>query len=119
IRKGKFAMYDYGLWGNIRRYGSFQPPAFDISSIPTSLPIWMGYGGSDALADVTDLEQTVNELKSTPELLYLESYGHIDFILSVNAKEDVYSHMIDFFRIQDEASSSQLSGSKISKQLNR
>ncbi|KAI3916050.1 hypothetical protein MKW98_004491 [Papaver atlanticum] len=119
IRKGKFAMYDYGLWGNIKRYGLFQPPAFDISSIPTSLRIWMGYGGNDALADVTDLEQTVNELKSRPELLYLENYGHIDFILSVNANEDVYSHMIDFFRIPEEASLSQQSRSKISKQLDR
>ncbi|OVA01411.1 Alpha/beta hydrolase fold-1 [Macleaya cordata] len=106
IRKGKFAMYDYGWWGNLKQYGVFQPPAFDLSSIPSSLPIWMGYGGNDALADVTDLEQTVNELESKPELLYLESYGHIDFVLSVEAREDVYNHMIDFFRSWGKSSSS-------------
>uniref|UniRef100_A0A0E0LY57 Lipase n=1 Tax=Oryza punctata TaxID=4537 RepID=A0A0E0LY57_ORYPU len=88
IRKGTFAKYDYGLLGNLRRYGHLRPPAFDLSSIPESLPIWMGYGGLDALADVTDVQRTIKELGSTPELLYIGDYGHIDFVMSVKAKDD-------------------------------
>ncbi|XP_068655359.1 triacylglycerol lipase 1 [Aristolochia californica] len=98
IRKGRFAKYDYGFWGNLKRYGHFEPPAFDLSKIPESLPLWMAYGGNDALADVTDVKQTVKELQSQPQLLYLEDYGHIDFILSITAKDDVYDKMIEFFR---------------------
>ncbi|RZC59230.1 hypothetical protein C5167_006530 [Papaver somniferum] len=76
--------------GNLSlRYSVFQPPAFDITSIPTSLRIWMGSRGNDALEDVTDPEQTVNELKSRLESMYLEDYGHVDFILSVNAYKDI------------------------------
>lgn len=83
-----------------------EPPAFDLSLIPKSLPLWMGYGDQDALADVTDVEHTLKELQSKPELLYLENYGHIDFLLSTYAKKDVYDSMIGFFRSLGKTSSS-------------
>ncbi|XP_012075971.1 triacylglycerol lipase 1 isoform X2 [Jatropha curcas] len=83
IRRGTFSQYDYGILKNLRLYGQVEPPAFNLSLIPKSLPIWMGYGGYDALADVKDVEHTLKELQSKPELLYLENYGHIDFLMSV------------------------------------
>ncbi|KAK6137012.1 hypothetical protein DH2020_029247 [Rehmannia glutinosa] len=97
IREGTFAMYDYGMWKNLMYYSQPKPPTFDLSSIPSSLPIWMGYGGNDALADISDVKHTLKELPSKPDLLYLENYGHIDFLLSVKAKEDVYDSMLAFF----------------------
>lgn len=105
IRKGSFAQYDYGFLKNILTYGTSKPPEFKLSLIPASLPMWMGYGGSDLLADVKDVERTLAELPSRPELLYLENYGHIDFVLSTSAKEDVYKHMIQFFRARKKSSS--------------
>lgn len=106
IRKGTFAHYDYGIFKNLKIYGQLKPPEFDLSRIPASLPLWMGYGGNDALADVTDVKHTLKELRSKAELLYLRNYGHIDFLLSVKAKEDVYTQMIDFFRPWGKSSSS-------------
>eukprot|EP00268_Persea_americana_P036356 TRINITY_DN3581_c0_g2_i2.p1 TRINITY_DN3581_c0_g2~~TRINITY_DN3581_c0_g2_i2.p1 ORF type:complete len:282 (+),score=40.15 TRINITY_DN3581_c0_g2_i2:1219-2064(+) len=100
IRKGDFAMYDYGLLGNLKRYGRLHPPSFDLAKIPKSLPLLIAYGGQDALADVTDVEHTIKEFQAKPELLYLESYGHIDFILSVYAKNDVYDELMEFFNSQ-------------------
>ncbi|XP_057964625.1 triacylglycerol lipase 1 [Malania oleifera] len=99
IREGTFAKYNYGPWKNLKQYGHLKPPKFDLSRIPKSLPLWMGYGGNDALADTTDLQHTLRELQSKPDLLYLENYGHIDFLLSVKAKQDVYNDMIEFFRL--------------------
>lgn len=105
IRKGSFAMYDYGMWRNLMRYNHPKPPVFDISQIPSSLPLWMGYGGNDALADVIDVQHTLKELKSKPDLLYIEEYGHIDFLLSTSAKADVYEDMIRFFNSVQKVSS--------------
>ncbi|XP_074330459.1 triacylglycerol lipase 1-like isoform X1 [Apium graveolens] len=98
IRKGTFAKYDYGLIKNLKIYGQLKAPNFDLSHIPASLPIWMGYGGNDALADMKDVQRTIKELQSNPDMLYLENYGHIDFLLSIYAKRDVYDNMISFFR---------------------
>ena len=105
IRKGTFSKYDYGIFKNLLQYGQFKLPEFNLGNIPESLPLWMGYGGNDALADVTDVKHTLKELQSTPELLYLENYGHVDFIVSVRAKEDLYNHMISFFESRRKYSS--------------
>lgn len=99
IWKGTFAKYDFGMLGNLKLYGTLWPPAYGISTIPRSIPLWMGYGGIDDLADVKDVEAMVKELQSKPELLFLESYGHVDFISSVTARFDVYNQMIDYFRL--------------------
>ncbi|XP_071935601.1 triacylglycerol lipase 1-like isoform X4 [Coffea arabica] len=98
IREGTFRKYDYGIFKNLIRYGRFRPPAFDVSSIPNSLPLWIAYGGNDAFADVTDVHRTLKELKRQPEVLFLEEYGHIDFLPSVRSKEDLYDNMIRFLK---------------------
>ncbi|KAJ0514227.1 putative triacylglycerol lipase [Helianthus annuus] len=98
IRKGTFAKYDYGTLKNVLQYGQTKPPAFDLSLIPESLPIWMAYGGNDALGDVVDVQHTLKELRSKPQVLFLEDYGHVDFLLSTRAYEDLYDNMIRFFR---------------------
>ncbi|XP_065870853.1 triacylglycerol lipase 1-like [Euphorbia lathyris] len=98
IRQGTFARYDYGILKNMRMYGQNKPPVFDLRMIPKSLPIWLGYGGSDGLADITDVMHTYNELPSKPQLHYLEHYGHVDFLFSTSAKEDVFDDLIAFFR---------------------
>ncbi|KAL3698813.1 hypothetical protein R1sor_012889 [Riccia sorocarpa] len=100
VRQGTFEMYDYGKLGNLLRYFRFSPPAYDLSKIPKSLPIWMSWGGNDALADPVDVAHTMEELPSKPELVYVEDYGHIDFILSTRAKADVYDSLVAFFRAQ-------------------
>ncbi|KAG0485992.1 hypothetical protein HPP92_008087 [Vanilla planifolia] len=96
IRKGTFSKYDYGLLGNLKYYRRLNPPLFSLGDIPESLPLWIGYGGNDALADLTDLRRTMKELRSKPEALYIDYYGHIDFILGVDAKNDVYGDLIRF-----------------------
>uniref|UniRef100_A0A2P2JLZ6 Lipase n=2 Tax=Rhizophora mucronata TaxID=61149 RepID=A0A2P2JLZ6_RHIMU len=106
IRKGTFSQYDFGVIKNLMVYGQVKPPAFNLNLIPKTLPLWMCFGGHDALADVTDVHHTVSELQSKPELLYLENYGHIDFLLSVHGKEDVFNPMIEFFRSLGKSSSS-------------
>ncbi|KAL1296069.1 hypothetical protein HN51_056838 [Arachis hypogaea] len=105
IREGTFSKYDYGKLKNVKVYGKFKPPKFDLSRIPKSLPLWMAYGGNDALADVTDVKHTLQELPSTPELVYLENYGHVDFILSLQARQDLYDPMINFFKSSGKYSS--------------
>ncbi|KAL7598733.1 hypothetical protein Lser_V15G24566 [Lactuca serriola] len=98
IRKGTFARYDYGSIKNLLQYGKLKPPTFDLSKIPESLPIWMAHGGNDALGDVIDVQHTLKELKSKPNVLFLEDYGHIDFLLSTRGYEDLYDNMINFFK---------------------
>uniref|UniRef100_A0A7N1A1T3 AB hydrolase-1 domain-containing protein n=1 Tax=Kalanchoe fedtschenkoi TaxID=63787 RepID=A0A7N1A1T3_KALFE len=105
IRKGTFAKYDYGRFKNLKLYGQSNPPAFDLNRIPDSLPLWTGYGGSDGLADLQDVKRTLRELPMEPERLFIQDYGHLDFVLSTRAKEEVFDKMIAFFRSCGSSSS--------------
>lgn len=99
VRRGTFARYDYGVLGNLQHYLSVSPPAYDLGRIPDSLPLWMASGGNDALADPVDVLRTIQALGRKPEvMLVLPEYGHIDFVLSIQAKQDLYDSMIAFFR---------------------
>lgn len=100
IRKGTFGKFDYGWLGNWRHYASNTAPAYNLSSIPKDLPVFMAYGGHDAMADLDDVLLMLGKVPCNVELLYLENYAHLDFVLSVSAKDDLYDGLIAFFRSQ-------------------
>ncbi|KAH7447972.1 hypothetical protein KP509_01G130100 [Ceratopteris richardii] len=98
IRKGTFARFDYGWLRNWREYGTSTPPEYDISSIPQDFPVLMAYGGLDAMADLNDITLMLGNVLCDVELLYLENYAHLDFVLSINSKHDLYEPVVKFFR---------------------
>lgn len=98
IRKGTFAKFDYGAVGNWRHYASSTPPEYDLLSIPKDFPVFMAYGGVDAMADLNDVTLMLAKVLCNVKLLYLENYAHLDFVLSVTAKDDLYHPLIAFFK---------------------
>ncbi|KAL4185025.1 hypothetical protein AMTRI_Chr10g3950 [Amborella trichopoda] len=102
IRNGLVSKYDYeNPFKNWKHYGQFSPPRYNMSNIPTDLPLFLSYGAYDALSAPTDVELLIADLKSHNkdkiEVQLVESYAHVDFILGVNANQTVYTHIIDFF----------------------
>ncbi|XAR55314.1 Triacylglycerol lipase, partial [Bertholletia excelsa] len=105
IRKGTIMMYDYGsIDQNKKHYGQPTPPAYNMGSIPNNVPLFLGYGGQDMLADVKDVHTLLDALKSHDAdklvLLYQQDYAHADFVFGINAKQVVYDHLMAFFNIQ-------------------
>ncbi|KAI6671389.1 hypothetical protein NL676_006274 [Syzygium grande] len=50
VRDGVLAKYDYGNpIFNVMHYGGVWPPVYNLSNIPRDLPIFLSYGGRDAL----------------------------------------------------------------------
>ncbi|KAI6678036.1 hypothetical protein NL676_038832 [Syzygium grande] len=87
-------------------YGQSKAPIYNMTNIPKTLPLWIGHVGSDTLADLADAQCSVDEMQSRPQMLYLENYAHIDFLLSLIAKKDVYDPVMGFFRSLGKQSSS-------------
>ncbi|THG10747.1 hypothetical protein TEA_023123 [Camellia sinensis var. sinensis] len=104
IRKGTIAMYDYGNEDdNNKHYGQRTPPAYDMASIPKDLPLFMGYGGQDLLADVKDVQTLLDTLKNHDAdklvTVFREEYAHADFVFGVNANQVVYDPLMAFFKL--------------------
>lgn len=86
-------------------YGEFRPPIYNISNIPHDLPLFVSYGGNDALADVSDVENLLDSFKfhdgDKLGVQFIKSYGHADFIMGINAKDIVYNQVVAFFKRQN------------------
>ncbi|XP_022758991.1 triacylglycerol lipase 2-like [Durio zibethinus] len=105
IRKGTITMYDYNdAVENMKHYGQSTPPAYNMTSIPNDLPLFLSYGGEDALADVNDVKLLLDSLKDHDGdklvIQYRDDYAHADYVMAGNAKQDVYDPLIAFFRLQ-------------------
>ncbi|KAM1373402.1 hypothetical protein ACFX2I_024109 [Malus domestica] len=103
IRDGMIAMFDYKD-GNMQHYGQPTPPVYNMTSIPDDLPLFLSYGGADALSDVKDVKLLMNNLENHDGdklvLQYRDDYAHADFVMGETAKQDVYDPLMAFFRLQ-------------------
>ncbi|XP_061962466.1 triacylglycerol lipase 2-like [Populus nigra] len=103
--EGTIAMYDYDDdEKNREHYGQTNPPVYNMTSIPNDLPLFLSYGGADALSDINDVQLLLDSLKDHDgdKLVkqYRVDYAHADYVMSANAKQDVYDPLIAFFRLQ-------------------
>ncbi|KAK7276492.1 hypothetical protein RIF29_17632 [Crotalaria pallida] len=105
IRQGTIAMFDYeNSDENTRHYGQPTPPVYDMTRIPNDLPLFMSYGGADALSDVKDVQLLLRSLQDHEGdrlvVQYRNDYAHADYVMGENAKQDVYEPLISFFKLQ-------------------
>ncbi|MCL7052024.1 hypothetical protein MKW94_000808, partial [Papaver nudicaule] len=101
-KRGIVMKYDYGL-SNQRRYGQPTPPRYPLSNIPKDIPIFMSYGPNDYLADPTDVQTLLRDMKHDKRKLeaqVINNYGHLDFIMATNANDVVFKPMIAFIKRQ-------------------
>ncbi|KAJ7974784.1 Lipase [Quillaja saponaria] len=105
VRTGVLAKFNYGRPDyNIMHYGDMQPPIYNISNIPKNLPLYISYGGRDALSDVRDVGNLLDSLKfhdgDKLTVQFIKDYAHADYIMGVNAKDIVYNAVLAFFKRQ-------------------
>jgi pimeloyl-ACP methyl ester carboxylesterase len=95
VRRGLFAMYDYGIAGNLKVYNSTAPPVYKLDVIPSSLPLALVYGDKDLLADPIDVRNLIKILSNSPVYVKeLKNYAHLDFCWCIEAYSDFYRDIV-------------------------
>jgi lysosomal acid lipase/cholesteryl ester hydrolase len=105
VRNGVLAKFNYGRADyNLMHYGETSPPIYNLSNIPKNLPLFISYGGRDALSDVRDVGMLLDSLKyhdvDKISVQFIKDYAHADFIMGVDAKDVVYNSVVSFFKHQ-------------------
>ncbi|KAJ8546429.1 hypothetical protein K7X08_019012 [Anisodus acutangulus] len=104
VRDGVLRKYDYGTNYNLAHYGEAKPPHYNLANIPRDLPLFLSYGGQDALSDSKDVETLLDYLKFHDEdklhVQYVKNFAHADFIIGITAKDIVFNQIVTFFRNQ-------------------
>jgi len=94
-RYGTFRKYDYGSKGNQQHYNQTEPPAYDLTKFPRSLPVALFSAGQDYLGNPKDTQILLSQLPGTPLVHYEADYAHLDPLLGFNANERIYSRVLD------------------------
>ncbi|XP_035713933.1 lipase member K-like [Folsomia candida] len=93
---GKFRQYDYGIWGNVRRYGNINPPSYDWSRY--NVPTFIYYGDNDNLSVPKDVLRTANVMgKNLKKIVRIPdpSWGHMDYAVGNDADIYIYKDITD------------------------
>ncbi|XP_053618103.1 gastric triacylglycerol lipase-like [Plodia interpunctella] len=96
IRKNGFTKYDYGIKGNLVKYGEKIPPEFDLSAVSMK---WVFLASlNDFVGDPRDQKKLVNVL-SNAEMCILEDklFGHLDFLYADSIPELITPKILSYF----------------------
>jgi pimeloyl-ACP methyl ester carboxylesterase len=102
IKNGGVQYYDWGsAAANRKHYGQPTPPFYDLTKIPTTLPIHLFAGQHDALGDPVDVAALFSVLSQRPgndpsrlTLVEVPRYTHMDFVWGVHAHTAVYEPVV-------------------------
>ncbi|XP_047122208.1 lipase 3-like [Schistocerca piceifrons] len=94
IKSGRFRQYDYGMMGNIQRYGSIAPPDYDLSKVTAKVALH--YSNNDWCADVQDVDRLYKQLPNCIGrfLVTQDTFNHLDFMWAIHARDLVYNKVV-------------------------
>lgn len=103
-KSGRFAHFDYGFTTNLQRYGTFDPPAYNLRNI--SVPIILHYSLNDRLAAKMDVLKLHRQLKNSHlrEVPH-PKFNHNDFVWAKRVETILYGDVLDFIERSDAGES--------------
>lgn len=86
--------FDYGVEGNINRYGSSNPPLYNLSSV--TVPVYIMWAENDPFAPPKDTAWLASSLGNLQESIRIAdpSFSHGDFIWSREVTELVHNPLL-------------------------
>ncbi|KAL5276809.1 LIPA.2 family protein [Megaselia abdita] len=93
-----FRQMNFGEKENLKRYGSAQPPPYNISHIET--PTYIHYGGEDNFATLSSIPSLKRQFRkgALKKVIFHKHFNHVDFLASTEAKERVNNVVFDVIR---------------------
>ncbi|XP_047986194.1 lipase 3-like [Leguminivora glycinivorella] len=95
IVSGKFRQFDYGVAENMHRYGSRDPPDYELENI--NAPVAVIYSDGDWLSDDRDVEKLLRKLPRVVKThkIERENFTHLDYVYSKNPKDLIHKRIIE------------------------
>ena len=90
-----FQKYDFGPEENMVRYGSENPPVYDLSKI--TAPVALFVGDKDDLATIADAQTLADNLPNVSlfKTVDFKGWTHMDFCIAVDADKLVYAKILE------------------------
>ncbi len=97
IRTDRWAKFDYSDYiRNRLAYGVWTPPSYSPELIPSTLPVFVIYGGQDWTAPAHGVRTFIARLRQPPTVLFMPRYAHDDLTYSVTREADLFQPILSF-----------------------
>lgn len=96
MRTGEFRKYDYGLVGNLEKYGSISAPLYDVNKLMQfDVEKHLYIGGKDYLANSIDYQFLLQHLPAASTFSHsIPDYSHLDYVWGTDAYDLIYKDLI-------------------------
>ncbi|XP_033209290.1 lipase 3-like isoform X2 [Belonocnema kinseyi] len=104
IKSNKFRKFDYGLTGNLKKYGKLFPPDYNLSKITTRVALH--YSDNDYFAATSDVARLYRQLRNPIGKIRVpdHTFNHVDFMWGIDANTLIYEKIMRIMsRYQSEA----------------
>lgn len=93
VISGEFRQFDYGTYENKLRYGSEQPPKYELSNIVA--PVSLFYSDADWMSHPTDVDELYSKLINAIDIYKVPNGGfnHLDFIWAKDFDKLIYNRV--------------------------
>ena len=101
LLENTFQKFDFGTKENVVRYGSENPPVYDLSKI--TAPIALFVGDKDDLACPADVDYLVTQLPNVihHEIVDFQGWTHLDFSIGIDADKLIYETVMNMMKAYD------------------
>ncbi|KAL9693308.1 hypothetical protein quinque_012593 [Culex quinquefasciatus] len=91
---GRFRQFDYGWEGNWERYGSLEPPAYNLTA--STAPVLIYYGLNDWMVHPRDAQRLSKQLPRVIAAVPVadRKFTHMDFMLAKNVRKELYERIL-------------------------
>lgn len=102
MKSTEFRRFDYGWHRNLRSYGKFKPPNYQLGRINASVALH--YGTNDLFVDVHDVLRLGSQLPNLFGLFPVSHprFNHFDFLWAKNVRELLYNRVVTVMKTAEQ-----------------
>lgn len=101
MRSGRFAWYNHGIVKNLWKYGSIEPPEYDLEAV--KVPVYLHYSDNDWIVSAADVQELAEKLGNVVETLRVPhgKFNHLDYLYGFDVYKLLYKDVMKTL-IEDE-----------------
>ncbi|KAJ0182198.1 hypothetical protein K1T71_001567 [Dendrolimus kikuchii] len=98
VESHAFRQYDNGKAGNKIKYGTEEPPSYDVSKI--TVPVAIFYSDNDWLSNFTDVKTLIDQMPNIVEVYNVpfKSFSHLDYLWARDLNELVNNKFLELVK---------------------
>lgn len=96
VVSGFFRNFDYGTQGNIREYGTPEPPDYPLENV--SAPVALFFSNTDYFSNITDVMRLQRNLPNVVDWYFVQNFNHVSFLWGRDIRDRINDRVLSLIK---------------------